>query len=102
MNKLTHFGAQGQAHMVDVAAKDETHRVARAGGHIRMAAATLKLIASGSAYPQGQGRRVDGGFSISGVVDWIAATVIVWVVSLLAVFILPFLGLKKYIEERRD
>ena len=30
--KLTHFGAKGQAHMVDVAAKDETHRVARAGG----------------------------------------------------------------------
>jgi hypothetical protein len=28
--------------------------------------------------------------------------VIVWVVSLLAVFILPFLGLKKYVEERRN
>jgi uncharacterized membrane protein YvlD (DUF360 family) len=44
---------------------------------------------------------VSDGFSISGVVDWIAATVIVWVVSLLAVFILPYLGLKKYMEERR-
>lgn len=41
------------------------------------------------------------GFSISGIGTWIAATVIVWVVSLLAVFILPFLGLKKYLEERR-
>jgi uncharacterized membrane protein YvlD (DUF360 family) len=41
------------------------------------------------------------GFSISGVGNWIAATVIVWVVALLAVFILPFLGLKKYLEERR-
>ena len=46
---LTHFDAQGQAHMVDVAAKAETHRVARAGGSIRMAPATLGLIASGTA-----------------------------------------------------
>jgi uncharacterized membrane protein YvlD (DUF360 family) len=44
---------------------------------------------------------VSDGFSISGVGNWIAATVVVWVVSLLAVFILPFLGLKKYLEERR-
>lgn len=35
--------------MVDVAAKDETHRVARAAGRIRMLPATLRLIASGSA-----------------------------------------------------
>jgi uncharacterized membrane protein YvlD (DUF360 family) len=42
------------------------------------------------------------GFSINGVGTWIAATVIVWVASLLAAFILPFLGLKKYLEERRD
>jgi cyclic pyranopterin phosphate synthase len=48
-NKLTHFGAQGQAHMVDVAAKDETHRVARAAGHICMLPATLRLIAAGTA-----------------------------------------------------
>ena len=27
---LTHFDAQGQAHMVDVSAKSETHRIARA------------------------------------------------------------------------
>ena len=44
---------------------------------------------------------VSDGLSISGVGTWIAATVIVWVVSLLAAFILPFLGLKKYLEERR-
>jgi cyclic pyranopterin phosphate synthase len=44
---LTHFDAQGQAHMVDVSAKKETHRVARAGGVIRMQAATLALIAAG-------------------------------------------------------
>ncbi len=46
---LTHFDAQGQAHMVDVSAKAETHRVARATGTIRMLPATFALIASGSA-----------------------------------------------------
>jgi cyclic pyranopterin phosphate synthase len=48
-NPLTHFDADGQAHMVDVAAKDETHRVARATGSIFMQAETLKLIATGTA-----------------------------------------------------
>jgi len=42
------------------------------------------------------------GLSISGVGTWIAATVIVCLVSLVAAFLLPFLGLKKYLEERRD
>ncbi len=46
---LTHFDAQGQAHMVDVSAKAETHRIARASGVIRMLQSTLALIASGSA-----------------------------------------------------
>ena len=46
---LTHFDAQGQAHMVDVAAKAETHRRAVATGAIRMAPATLALIEQGSA-----------------------------------------------------
>jgi cyclic pyranopterin phosphate synthase len=46
---LTHFDAQGQAHMVDVSAKAETHRVARATGVIRMQPATLALIESGEA-----------------------------------------------------
>ncbi|MDP2007595.1 MAG: cyclic pyranopterin monophosphate synthase MoaC [Rubrivivax sp.] len=48
-NPLTHFDAQGQAHMVDVAAKAETHRVARAGGSIRMQPATFALMAGGQA-----------------------------------------------------
>jgi cyclic pyranopterin phosphate synthase len=48
-NPLTHFDAHGQAHMVDVAAKAETHRVARATGCIRMLPATLALVTSGSA-----------------------------------------------------
>jgi cyclic pyranopterin phosphate synthase len=46
---LSHFDAGGQAHMVDVAAKGETHRVARASGVIRMQPATLALIESASA-----------------------------------------------------
>ena len=49
MNPLTHFDAEGQAHMVDVSAKAETHRIARASGRIRMQPATLALIQSGSA-----------------------------------------------------
>ncbi|MDR7095233.1 cyclic pyranopterin monophosphate synthase MoaC [Hydrogenophaga laconesensis] len=46
---LTHFDAQGQAHMVDVAAKASTHRVAVAEGRIRMLPATLALIQAGTA-----------------------------------------------------
>ncbi len=46
---LTHFDAAGQAHMVDVGAKDETHRIAVAAGTIRMKPATLALITSGTA-----------------------------------------------------
>jgi hypothetical protein len=42
------------------------------------------------------------GLEISGVGTWIGATVVVWLASLLAVFILPFLGLKRYLEDRRD
>jgi cyclic pyranopterin phosphate synthase len=47
--KLTHFDAQGQAHMVDVGAKPGTPRVAIATGRIEMASATLELIAAGTA-----------------------------------------------------
>jgi cyclic pyranopterin phosphate synthase len=46
---LTHFDAQGQAHMVDVGAKAHTHRVAVAEGRITMQAATLALVTSGTA-----------------------------------------------------
>lgn len=49
MSNLTHFDAQGQAHMVDVAAKPATHRVAVATGRIEMQASTLALIESGTA-----------------------------------------------------
>ncbi|WP_342117941.1 cyclic pyranopterin monophosphate synthase MoaC [Pseudoduganella sp. OTU4001] len=46
---LTHFDAAGQAHMVDVGAKAETHRIAVATGSIRMKPETLALILSGTA-----------------------------------------------------
>ena len=46
---LTHFDAAGEAHMVDVAGKEPTHRVARASGWIRMQPATFGLIAQGQA-----------------------------------------------------
>jgi cyclic pyranopterin phosphate synthase len=49
MSGLTHFDAQGQAHMVDVAGKPATHRVAVAQGRIDMLPATLALIQSGTA-----------------------------------------------------
>ena len=46
---LTHFDAQGQAHMVDVAAKAATHRIAVAQGRITMLPATFALIEAGTA-----------------------------------------------------
>ena len=46
---LTHFDAQGQAHMVDVGAKPATHRIAVATGRITMQPATLAVIESGTA-----------------------------------------------------
>ena len=49
MTTLTHFDAQGQAHMVDVAAKPATHRIGIARGRIDMLASTLELVRSGSA-----------------------------------------------------
>ena len=46
---LTHFDASGQAHMVDIGAKQDTKRVAIATGTIRMLPATLALVTSGNA-----------------------------------------------------
>jgi uncharacterized membrane protein YvlD (DUF360 family) len=40
------------------------------------------------------------GFTISGIGTWVLAAVIVWAASLLAAFILPYLGLKKYLQDR--
>jgi cyclic pyranopterin phosphate synthase len=49
MSSRTHFDSQGQAHMVDVADKPATRRVAVASGRIEMLPATLALIESGTA-----------------------------------------------------
>lgn len=46
---LTHFNSRGQARMVDVAAKGETHRLGVACGRIRMQPATLRQIGAGTA-----------------------------------------------------
>ena len=45
---FTHFDSAGAAHMVDVAGKDATKRIARAGGRVVMQAETLELIRSGA------------------------------------------------------
>jgi cyclic pyranopterin phosphate synthase len=47
--RMSHFDAAGQAHMVDVGAKAESHRVARARGRIRMLPETLALVLEGRA-----------------------------------------------------
>ena len=47
--ELTHFDAAGQAHMVDVAAKAQTHRRAVACGKISMQPSTFEKLAQGSA-----------------------------------------------------
>jgi uncharacterized membrane protein YvlD (DUF360 family) len=44
---------------------------------------------------------ISDGLDIEGVGTWIAATVIVWLAALLAALILPFLGLKKFLEDER-
>ena len=48
MNKLTHFDESGQAHMVNVGNKANTHRIAIASGQISMQAQTLEMIVAGS------------------------------------------------------
>jgi len=47
MSKLTHFNQDGNAHMVDVAAKDISHRRAIVYGQIQMQASTLQMIQAG-------------------------------------------------------
>ena len=42
------------------------------------------------------------GLNIDGIGTWVGSTVVVWLASLLAVFILPFFGLRKYLDERRN
>ena len=47
--KLTHLGARGEAHMVDVSAKPATERIAVAEGCVVMTAKTLDLVRRGDA-----------------------------------------------------
>ena len=46
---LTHFDAEGRAHMVDVSDKAVTDRVAVAEGQVRMTAETLAHVTAGTA-----------------------------------------------------
>ena len=46
-DRLTHLDAQGRAHMVDVGAKDVTHRICVARCEVRMAPETLARISEG-------------------------------------------------------
>ena len=48
MNKLTHFDASGQAHMVNVGNKPNTHRIAIATGTITMLPETFKMVEAGT------------------------------------------------------
>lgn len=47
--KFTHFDAKGQAHMVDIAAKAPSKRVAVASGRIHMLQSTLQMVQNGQA-----------------------------------------------------
>src|SRR5712692_9847720 len=47
--KLTHLGGGGEAHMVDVSAKDTTERIATAEGRVVMTGKTLDLVLKGDA-----------------------------------------------------
>ena len=48
MNKLTHFDVSGQAHMVNVGDKPNTHRIAIATGKITMLPETFSMIEAGT------------------------------------------------------
>jgi cyclic pyranopterin phosphate synthase len=48
MNKLTHFDTSGQAHMVDVGNKPNTHRIAVASGQIMMLPETFQMVQAGN------------------------------------------------------
>jgi cyclic pyranopterin phosphate synthase len=49
MSELSHIRASGEAHMVDVSAKAETTRIARARGRVVMAPGTLAIARDGQA-----------------------------------------------------
>jgi len=55
--KLTHVDAKGRARMVDVSAKSQTLRIARAEALVRMSPATVKLL-RGDKLPKGNALEV--------------------------------------------
>ena len=57
MSQLTHINAAGEAHMVDVSAKAETVREARAEAYVEMQATTLAMIIDGSHHKGDVSRR---------------------------------------------
>lgn len=48
-SQSSHFDSAGDARMVDVCGKPETHREATASGRLRMAAGTMSMIREGTA-----------------------------------------------------
>ncbi len=46
-DQLTHLDSQGHAHMVDITAKSDTHRTARAECQVHMQPETLTMITTG-------------------------------------------------------
>ena len=45
---------------------------------------------------------ISNGFTIDGISAWFAATVIVWGAGVLAWFLAPFFGLRRYVERRDE
>ena len=45
---------------------------------------------------------ISGALSIDGVGTWLAAALIVWVFGALAAFLLPFVIIKRAVDDRRD
>src|ERR1700676_1103282 len=74
---FTHFDADGQAHMVDIASKDVTKRIARAGGRIAMRPETLAGVRAGAASQGGVlgGARITVDFHVDEAESAIAISV---------------------------
>ena len=49
MSEFTHFDTDGNAHMVDVSSKADTHRIAIVKGYLKMQPETLAMVTDGTA-----------------------------------------------------
>ena len=45
---------------------------------------------------------VSNGLEVHGIAGWLGGTLIIWIASLAVAFVLPFFGLKKYLDTRDD